>query len=498
MLISVLVLALDRDQALSLLRELVNDDSVREDATCIPWTISNRYYSADVQFILRELTGWAPVEDELKKVPAVIFVWSTGQPYKEHAEYLSQQLSHYQFEVVLGVRLIPSTAPAVPALEDVQDIDCRLSSLGFEFVDTADSDSNRHDIPGVPRIIDALSAIMWPSMTQKSSPQDKPRSLIATMHQKGSILSESHHDLVTALLNSGRSRDDHTHRQLQQLAGWLDEKTPGAGTDDTESAWANDDNAISIWSTAVTPGNMTPHALSDLGSHPGTPEPGFDDDFTAFVSAPELNLSDVTVDTRTSQGAQNQPHLPSKSPLASSSSFSSTFCFESAASGPSTPSVEKPDHQSLDNSYLTPSNTSLVSYRPLGSVSDFGDSDTETCHECAGGPCSSEHEDDEMPTTAEIAETSRRIFGSVPLTASPTVDRKEAILPDGDDDLEALLRDRNEDEDLPDLRRFDLQEVLSALQGLKEEIAGMSDDKERRKAAAQVALGLVYGLDVDS
>lgn len=70
-----------------------------------------------------------------------------SQPYKEHAEYLSQQLSHYEFEVVLGVRLVPSTAPAVPDLEDVQDIDCHLSSLGFEFVDTADSDTNRHGEP---------------------------------------------------------------------------------------------------------------------------------------------------------------------------------------------------------------------------------------------------------------------------------------------------------------------------------------------------------------
>lgn len=350
----------------------------------------------------------------------------------------------------------------------------------------------------MPRIIDALSAIMWPSMTRKSTPHDKPRSLLGTMHQKGSILSESHHDLVTALLNSGRSRDDRTHRQLQELASWLDEKKTGTETDDAESASANDDT-ITIWSTAVTPGNMTPHALSDVGSHPGSPEPGFDDDFTAFVSASESSSFDV-VDTSTSQGSrQNQPHLRNNSPLAASS-FSSTFSFESAASGPSTPNVEKPEQQSLDNSYLTPFNTS--SYRPLGSVSDFGDPDTETCHERAGGPCSSEHngsehENDEMPTTDEIAETSRRIFGSVPLTASPTVDRKKTVLSDGDGDLEALIRESSEGDDLPDLRRFDLQEVLSSLQGLKEEIAGMSDDKERRKAAARVALGLVYGLDVD-
>jgi hypothetical protein len=32
---------------------------------------------------------------------------------------------------------------------------------------------------------------------------------------------------------------------------------------------------------------------------------------------------------------------------------------------------------------------------------------------------------------------------------------------------------------------------------MKEEIAGMTDDEERRRAAARVALGLVYGLQRD-
>ena len=43
---------------------------------------------------------------------------------------------------------------------------------------------------------------------------------------------------------------------------------------------------------------------------------------------------------------------------------------------------------------------------------------------------------------------------------------------------------------------FDLSRVFSALQGMKDEIAGMEDEDERRRAAARVALGLVYGLGV--
>lgn len=57
--------------------------------------------------------------------------------------------------------------------------------------------------------------------------------------------------------------------------------------------------------------------------------------------------------------------------------------------------------------------------------------------------------------------------------------------------LEALIGERAEDDEVPDLEKFSLQDVLGALQELKEEIAGMSNDKARRKAAARVALGLV-------
>ena len=41
---------------------------------------------------------------------------------------------------------------------------------------------------------------------------------------------------------------------------------------------------------------------------------------------------------------------------------------------------------------------------------------------------------------------------------------------------------------------FDLSRVLAGLDAMKEEIAGISDEDEKRKAAAKVALALVYGL----
>ena len=72
---------------------------------------------------------------------------------------------------------------------------------------------------------------------------------------------------------------------------------------------------------------------------------------------------------------------------------------------------------------------------------------------------------------------------------------------DTPDDFELYVLDLPEpDEDDPDdyeMAPFDLSRVMSALQGMKEEIAGMENEDERRKAAAKVALGLVYGLEAE-
>jgi hypothetical protein len=52
-----------------------------------------------------------------------------------------------------------------------------------------------------------------------------------------------------------------------------------------------------------------------------------------------------------------------------------------------------------------------------------------------------------------------------------------------------------EDSDIPP---FDLTRVLHSLQAVRGEIAGMDDEEERRRMAAKVALGFVYGMDIDA
>jgi hypothetical protein len=43
----------------------------------IPWTIENKYYSADVHFAVHSMRGLAPYL--LQNVPAVIFVWGSDE-----------------------------------------------------------------------------------------------------------------------------------------------------------------------------------------------------------------------------------------------------------------------------------------------------------------------------------------------------------------------------------------------------------------------------------
>jgi hypothetical protein len=79
--------------------------------------------------------------------------------------------------------------------------------------------------------------------------------------------------------------------------------------------------------------------------------------------------------------------------------------------------------------------------------------------------------DEEMPSTEEILLASQRIFG-------------QSMAP------------REGDEDEGEERgEFDLGSIMGALASMKEEIAGISNEDEKRKAAARVALGLVWGLE---
>lgn len=134
------------------------------DLAKIPWTIENKYYSADVHFAVHPMRGLAPYL--LQNVPAVIFVWGSNevshsfnlcchdirlslssymhhfQAYKHHIERLSHDLNGQEPEVSLAVRVksLPDEVPAEPmdaeeSREDNAAIDGFVSGFGFEYID---------------------------------------------------------------------------------------------------------------------------------------------------------------------------------------------------------------------------------------------------------------------------------------------------------------------------------------------------------------------------
>lgn len=325
---------------------------------------------------------------------------------------------------------------------------------------------------------------MWPSMVRHTSKRITKTGSIGAIQTNTGISSDDYHNLVRLVGEriSG-NHGDRLQRELEELERWLDEDTLSSDVD-VRSAGGDDETVP--WSTVVTPGTLSPSSSGFLEtSRPTTPKAGFDDDFTSFVSAPSphsVGIPQPSLDTFSSHEGPPPP---------ASASFSSTFNFNAASSGRSTPIFD--DHGSFDTTCLAPGE----SYRSLGSVSDFGDTDKDSIH-VERLSYSIEEVDEDMPSRAEIAETSRRIFGVMPLSVSPTQER-------GDESLHAAtalggvgshgIHGQELDVEMTDadLERFDLQGVFGALQGLKEEIATMPD-KERRRAAARVALGLAYGL----
>ncbi|KAG2156017.1 uncharacterized protein EDB93DRAFT_1129346 [Suillus bovinus] len=435
----ILTLSSSKDDTLQFLQRLAKSDLpiVTDDSSIIPWTITNKYYTADVHFEFHHLPHWIPNNHELESVPALVYTWTVGEPYRENVQMISQRLSHHDFEVSLAIRL-PSTTPG---------------HFG--------KSSAHHVHGGVSRAIDALSTIMWPSMVQTS--KGRGLGLLATNRDMGE-------DLSSLIATRSPGERDRMQRELEELEQWLDEDNFGGDLDASEKNISNDP-----WSAAATTASSSPTEGSPTqGPHNHT----FDDDFTAFVSA-SASAADVETQSAQTSSERQIPPLPSLS-------FSSTFTFDSGSdtSGRSTPPNEEHDFSRLS------ANDSIVgvSYRSLGSVSDFGDPEVEESHK-------REDSDDEMPSNSEIAATSERIFGATSLTFSPTDGNNTCPL---QEDLFVPSEVEAADASETDLERFDLQSMLSALQGLKEEIAGMPDSQERKRAAARVALGLVYGLNGNS
>ncbi|KAF9450566.1 hypothetical protein P691DRAFT_798012 [Macrolepiota fuliginosa MF-IS2] len=456
-------------------------DLLSPDLVKIPWTIQNKYYSADVHFAVHPVRGLAPYL--LQNVPAVIFVWGSNEGYKHHIERLSRDLGGHEPEVSLAVRVGPSSdgLPDEPVDEEEAEgdntaIDGFVSNYGFEYVDAthdvadrrkaklyddADGDEDDDGIPNLPRVLDALSTIMWPSMkAREKGSRHVQAQRDPSLFEWGVEGSQDHSlsladDLMAGSSSQLSTRAGRMQSEMEELTRWLQNDVHDS---DRGDPWKIAINSDSMVTSPTETGEGFFDKLSSQEKHKEqegasvlqqTNLAKFDDDFTVFVSAPAVQTEGFR------QG-----------------------------SGRSTPTGDGAE----DQDGLKPFG-GLRSYNSLGSVSDFGESEGEAKN------VTSDDEGEDLPTREEILETSSRIFGMRgelrPTEDPQKTDSAEPYIKLGDSEAEL------EDADEYDMAPFDLSRVLGALQQMKEEISGMESEDERRKAAARVALGLVYGLEAE-
>ncbi|CAL1709776.1 unnamed protein product [Somion occarium] len=424
----------------------------------IPWTIVNRYYTADVHFETRTLQDFSA--HHATSVPAVIYVWNNGE---EHIPSIASKLESHDPEVSLAIRF---GGDHVVHSDEEDGMDEFLSIHGFEYINgelggrrpTRDgagfSDEQSSGVSGLPRVIDALSTIMWPSLVQSDateSRRSRARNLLdwarAEDDEDGLQALVARSDPGVGAIHSADLKTSRMQREMEELERWLEQEDHDAEKrrkEDDRKAWISAEEADAWQNILETPTIVTP-------PHDG--ELGFEDDFDDFVGAP-MGIS--YGHERHNTIREPSDHLV---PMHTGASYHSLASAEGLS-------------EILD--------TSIVhGYDNLDEIDD---------------------RDPDLPSRQEIEETTRRIFGpqiDVPPPPVPPASGQssshQSTIPASDSSFTFPTSD-GDGEDF-DFGPFDLSHVLSALQGMKEEISGITDEGERRKAAARVALGLVYGLE---
>jgi hypothetical protein len=351
---------------------------------------------------------------------------------------------------------------------------------------------------------------MWPSMIQAPTTHTRKSRGAHDLFTWGR--SSSSADDLRAILRTGSAEDEDMRRhEVEELERWLQDdpvRTPTAATSHFE----------------VTP-----------------PSSGFDDDFGSFMSSKPskpigaTGVPSVTMSPTHLDGSLAFPSHADRSLSASMSALSLDSHYDFSAANKSSASVSGSVHSDHSDDELWHHDED-----PSFSYAQIHDDSTD-----AHSRHADEHSDADLPSHAEIEATSRRIFGSgasppprnpfapprrssasasasatanVPSAESPskTTTFSTSIIPTWTppaqpdpssprerkifrgvfgsgpgDDLGIQRVDSEGSEDAP----FDLNRVFSALQGMKEEISLLDDEEERKRAAARVALGLVYGLE---
>ncbi|KAF8326984.1 uncharacterized protein EI90DRAFT_3127430 [Cantharellus anzutake] len=192
-----IVVVADRDSELALKAvELITGGqhgkvSEGPNGKTIPWIITNKYYTAAVHFFIPPPIGentldvalpsdsvTKPITDDTH-CPAVIYVFKKGDPaaratflqvlpaWKAQNAEVNLALAFESEEKTIGVSLPNAETPQ--GRSDDSDTDDFFADNGFEYVlahATSASPDDEVSILGIPRLIDALSSIKWPSLVR--------------------------------------------------------------------------------------------------------------------------------------------------------------------------------------------------------------------------------------------------------------------------------------------------------------------------------------------
>ena len=360
--------------------------------------------------------------------------------------------------------------------------DSFLADHGFEYIDgertrhltEADRDGERPDtdsgegdedsVPGLPRIVDALSTIMWPSMVRRG--QDN-----GNRAHKGNLApltspfdfdvlhaEEGEEEILAALMEADAAdagapltRASRMQKEMATLERWLIENEElheaelgksislsptdidEDGDDDENDDDDDDDDALQVPAVRTMSGDpwLSHDNRGSLTTQREGATPGFDDDFSVFVSAPAV-----------------------------SSSAASTSKVMFGAPGA---------HGLLDAPapMILPSHTG-GSYRSLRSVPSGFPSDVDDDH--AGYEAlddrssffSPEHEFGETEAETDLRTPVGRLLGGE----------------------QVGLSDASEP--------FDLTNILASLRTMREDVSGIEDEAQRRATTARFASEFVF------
>lgn len=322
---------------------------------------------------------------------------------------------------------------------------------------------------------------MWPSM--QASLRKQKRSLRNAQTQPSEskddgLLDWAHNSLdqsdidldSSVVMQTPASRivqETRMRKEMEELRQWLEEEHHDLHKDDDDA-----------WGPTLSHAGMSLSPTSEEGELSSVQKDGFDDDFTVFISAPPED----TVTFR-------YPPAIGATPDFSEGEFPTFASFGDDSFAASFIDSESVDVETSFDSLAPSTRFSSVMYHSLGSASELGDGYEEG--EAPPAPPNRDRDvsevdsDEDLPTESEIRASAQKIFGPLLPPSSPLSNTKIQEEKHNGNVLGGLS---NDDMD------FDLTHMVSAIQGMKVEISGMESEDERRKAAARVALGLVYGL----